>query len=67
MSLEFESLPYTLWACCLLMEWLHVQFDFGALPRQGCHADNNGRTDDRTMAAGPPVTWTHCSIRYEVT
>jgi hypothetical protein len=27
----------------------------------------DGRTDDRTMAAGPPVTWTHCSVRYEVT
>jgi hypothetical protein len=25
------------------------------------------RTDDRTMAAGLPVTWTHCSVRYEVT
>jgi hypothetical protein len=34
---------------------------------QGCHADNSGRTDGRTMAAGSSVTWTHCSIHYEVT
>jgi hypothetical protein len=34
---------------------------------QGCHADDNGRTDGRTMAAGSSVTWTHCSVRYEVT
>jgi hypothetical protein len=25
-------------------------------PNQGCHADNNGRTDGRTMAAGSSVT-----------
>jgi hypothetical protein len=25
------------------------------------------RTDGRTMAAGSSVTWTHCSVRYEVT
>jgi hypothetical protein len=27
----------------------------------------DGRTDGRTMATGPPVTWTYCSVRYEVT
>jgi hypothetical protein len=27
----------------------------------------DGRTDARTMAAGSFVTWTHCSVRYEVT
>jgi hypothetical protein len=40
-------------------------------PNQGCHTEDNGRTDGRTddltMAAGPPVTWTHCSVHYEVT
>jgi hypothetical protein len=25
------------------------------------------QTDGRTMAAESPVTWTHCSVRYEVT
>jgi hypothetical protein len=45
----------------------------GQAPRQhqGCHADDNGWTDGwtdaRTMAVGSSVTWTHCSIRYEVT
>jgi hypothetical protein len=34
---------------------------------QGCHADDNGWTDGRTMAAGASVTWTHCSVRFEVT
>jgi hypothetical protein len=34
---------------------------------QGCHADVFGRTDDRTMAAGASVTWTHCSVLFEVT
>jgi hypothetical protein len=24
-------------------------------------------TDDRTMAAGASVTWTHCSVLFEVT
>jgi hypothetical protein len=28
---------------------------------------SDGRTDDRTMAAGASVTWTHCSILFEVT
>jgi hypothetical protein len=27
----------------------------------------DGWTDGRTMAAGASVTWTHCSIRFEVT
>jgi hypothetical protein len=27
----------------------------------------DGQTDDRTMAAGASVTWTHCSILFEVT
>jgi hypothetical protein len=27
----------------------------------------DGRTDDRTMAAGSSVTWTHYSVRYKVT
>jgi hypothetical protein len=39
--------------------------------KQGCHADvfgrTDGRTDDRTMAAGASVTWTHYSILFEVT
>jgi hypothetical protein len=34
---------------------------------QGCHADDSGRTDDRTMASRSSVTWMHCSVRYEVT
>jgi hypothetical protein len=34
---------------------------------QGCHADDSGRTDGRTMAAGSSVSWTHCSVSYEVT
>jgi hypothetical protein len=34
---------------------------------QGCHVDDNGRTDGRTMAAGASVTWTHCSVLFEVT
>jgi hypothetical protein len=34
---------------------------------QGCHADDNERTDGRTMAAGASVTWTHCSVLFEVT
>jgi hypothetical protein len=33
----------------------------------GCHADVFRRTDDRTMAAGASVTWTHCSVLFEVT
>jgi hypothetical protein len=33
----------------------------------GSHADVFGRTDDRTMAAGASVTWTHCSVLFEVT
>jgi hypothetical protein len=28
---------------------------------------SDGQTDDRTMAAGASVTWTHCSILFEVT
>jgi hypothetical protein len=28
---------------------------------------SDGRTDNRTMAAGAFVTWTHCSILFEVT
>jgi hypothetical protein len=27
----------------------------------------DGRTDDRTMATGASVTWTHCSVLFEVT
>jgi hypothetical protein len=27
----------------------------------------DGRTDGRTMAAGASVTWTHCSVLFEVT
>jgi hypothetical protein len=27
---------------------------------------SNGQTDDRTMAAGASVTWTHCSALFEV-
>jgi hypothetical protein len=42
-------------------------FPLQAIARQGCHADDNGWTDGRTMAAGASVTWTHCSIFYEVT
>jgi hypothetical protein len=38
-----------------------------ALDEHGCHADVFGRTDDRTMAAGASVTWTHCSVLFEVT
>jgi hypothetical protein len=34
---------------------------------QGCHEDVFGRTDDWTMAAGASVTWTHCSVLFEVT
>jgi hypothetical protein len=34
---------------------------------QGCHADVFGRTDDRMMAVGASMTWTHCSILFEVT
>jgi hypothetical protein len=34
---------------------------------QGCHADDNGRTDGRTMAVGASVTWTHCRVLFEVT
>jgi hypothetical protein len=37
----------------------------------GCHANvfrrTDGRTDDRTMAAGASVTWMHCSVLSEVT
>jgi hypothetical protein len=28
---------------------------------------SDGRTDDRTMAVGASVTWTHCSVLFEVT
>jgi hypothetical protein len=28
---------------------------------------SDGRTDGRTMAAGASVTWTHCSVIFEVT
>jgi hypothetical protein len=28
---------------------------------------SDGRTDDRTMAAGASVTWTHYSVLFEVT
>jgi hypothetical protein len=28
---------------------------------------SDGRTDDRTMAAGASVTWMHCSVLFEVT
>jgi hypothetical protein len=34
---------------------------------QGCHANDIGRTDGRTMAAGASVTWTHFSVLFEVT
>jgi hypothetical protein len=34
---------------------------------QGCHADVFGRPDSQTMAAGASVTWTHCSVLFEVT
>jgi hypothetical protein len=27
----------------------------------------DGRTEGQTMAAGASVTWTHCSVHYEVT
>jgi hypothetical protein len=28
---------------------------------------SDGRTDDRMLAVGVPVTWTHCSVLFEVT
>jgi hypothetical protein len=28
---------------------------------------SDGQTDNRTMAAGASVTWTHCSVLFEVT
>jgi hypothetical protein len=31
------------------------------------HFQTDGRTDDPTMAAGASVTWTHCSVLFEVT
>jgi hypothetical protein len=36
-------------------------------PRVVTRTITDGRTDGRTMAAGSSVTWTHCSVRYEVT
>jgi hypothetical protein len=39
-----------------------------AKPTEGCHADgSDGRTNDRTMAAGASVTCTHSSVLFEVT
>jgi hypothetical protein len=32
-----------------------------------CQADVFGRTDNRMMAARASVTWTHCSVLFEVT
>jgi hypothetical protein len=50
--------------------WKHRQYKLPCKD-QGCHADvfgrTDGRTDDRTMAAGASVTWTHCSVLFEVT
>jgi hypothetical protein len=51
--------------------WCEENELFEARLKQGCHADDirrtDGRTDGRTMAAGASVTWTHCSILFEVT
>jgi hypothetical protein len=33
---------------------------------RGCF-QTDGRTDNRTMAAGASVTWMHCSVLFEVT
>jgi hypothetical protein len=50
---------------------LRQKSDTEGMGRQGCHADDSGQTDDRMngrmMAAGSSMTWTHYSIRYEVT
>jgi hypothetical protein len=43
-----------------------IQREWG-MKGQSCHADDTGRTDGRTMAAGSSVTWRHYSVRYEVT
>jgi hypothetical protein len=47
-----------------------IPFNF-MMAKHGCHADvfgrTDARTDDRTMAAGASVTWTHCSVLFEVT
>jgi hypothetical protein len=42
------------------------------ISKQGCamvvtRTFSDGLTDDRTMAAGASVTWTHCSVLFEVT
>jgi hypothetical protein len=43
------------------------QPDRASYMQQGCHVDDNGRMDDRMMAAGSSVTWTHYSVHFEVT
>jgi hypothetical protein len=37
------------------------------VPRVVTWMIEDGRMDDRTMAVGSSVTWTHCSDRYKVT
>jgi hypothetical protein len=41
--------------------------DIAALTRVVTRTYSDGRTDDRTMAVGAFVTWTHCSVLFEVT
>jgi hypothetical protein len=35
-------------------------------PGHGCHADDSGQTNGRTMVARSSVTWMHCSVCYEL-
>jgi hypothetical protein len=59
--LAHELAPDT-WGMTLL-KFSCVECSLFSPLKQGCHADENGRT----MAVGLFVTWTHCSVRYEVT
>jgi hypothetical protein len=64
---RMESTPY--WLC---LYWFgscpsNGERSLSALPRVVTRTISDGRTDGRRMAAGASVTWTHCSVLFEVT
>jgi hypothetical protein len=54
-----------------LIQVPYLKFQYGTGARVVMRTISDGwtdrRTDGRTMAAGASVTWTHCSILFEVT
>jgi hypothetical protein len=49
--------------CRRRIDVVRVQLHYAKAGLSRGVADDNGRTEDRTMAARSSVTWTHCSVR----